>query len=232
MKVAQNVFPRLRGDGELTFDPDYISYPLKGHFGGVRIVRGFGLSFPISVLERYMAGILASLTHELTITEYSDWLVFVERLNEAVRAGRVRNVPVVKRVWSSDEEWFLDPESGEVYIYVSPNPPSMPIWEKVDVLGHLEAPDPAPLSGFKVGHITVMTAHIMKMSLETLVSRGLVEVLPSPVEVLWPKDRTERWYKDNVTNVVYRLIEHYRLEGADDIRWEAVPKAELSGKIQ
>jgi len=53
-----------------------------------------------------------------------------------------------------------------------------------------------------------MTAHIMKMSLETFVSRGLVEVLPSPVEVLWPKDRTERWYKDKVTNVVYRLIEH------------------------
>ncbi|MFZ0861319.1 MAG: hypothetical protein ABR881_22045 [Candidatus Sulfotelmatobacter sp.] len=179
-----------------------------------------------------MAGILASLTHELTITEYSDWLIFVERLNEAVRAGRVRNVPVLKRVWSSDEEWFLDPESDEVYVYVSPNPPSMPIWEKVDVLAHLEAPDPAPLGGFKVGQITVMTAHIMKMSLDALVSRGLVTVLPSPVERLWPKDRTERWYKDNVTNVVYRLIEHYRLEGADDIRWEVVPQAELSGKIQ
>jgi hypothetical protein len=72
----------------------------------------------------------------------------------------------------------------------------------------------------------------MKMSLQALVSRGLVEVLPSPVEALWPQDRTERWYKDNVTNVVYRLIEHYRLEGADDIRWEVVPQAELSGKIQ
>jgi hypothetical protein len=72
----------------------------------------------------------------------------------------------------------------------------------------------------------------MKMSLDALVSRGLVTVLPSPVERLWPKDRTERWYKDNVTNVVYRLIEHYRLEGAADIRWEVVPQAELSGKIQ
>jgi hypothetical protein len=61
-----------------------------------------------------MAGILDSLTHKLTITEYSDWLIFVERLNEAVRAGRVRRVPVVKRVWSSDEEWFLDPETGEI----------------------------------------------------------------------------------------------------------------------
>jgi hypothetical protein len=159
-------------------------------------------------------------------------LIFVERLNDAVRAGRIRKVPVVKRVWNSNEEWFLDLESGEVYVYASPNPPSMPIWERVDVLRHLEAPDPAPLSGFEVGQITVMTAHIMKMSLETLVSRGLVTMLPSPVEVPWPKDRTERWYKDNVTNVVYRLIEHHRLAGADDIRWEVVPQAELSGKIQ
>jgi hypothetical protein len=31
---------------------------------------------------------------------------------------------------------------------------------------------------------------------------------------------------------VYRLIEHYHLEGADDIRWEVVPQAELLGKIQ
>jgi hypothetical protein len=109
-------------------------------------------------------------------------------------------------VWNSNEEWFLDPDSGEVYVYVSPNAPSMPIWERVDVLRHLEAPDPDPISGSKVGQITVMTAYIMKMSLDALVSLGLVTVLPSPVERLWPKDRTERWYKDNVTNVVYRLI--------------------------
>jgi hypothetical protein len=108
----------------------------------------------------------------------------------------------------------------------------MPIWKKVDVLKHLEATDPAPLSVFKTGPITVMTAHIMKMSLDALVLRGLVEELPAPVEMRWPKDRTEKWYKDNASSVVYRLIEHCRLEGADDIRWEVVPQAESSGKIQ
>jgi hypothetical protein len=56
---------------------------------------------------------------------------------------------LVKRVWSIDEERFLDPKSGEVYVYVSPNPPTMPIWEKVDVLGHLEAPDPFPIISFQ-----------------------------------------------------------------------------------
>jgi hypothetical protein len=118
---------------------------------------------------------------------------------------------LVKRVWSIDEERFLDSKSGEVY--VSPNPPTMPIWEKVDVLGHLEAPDPSSISSFKVRQITVMTAHIMKMRLEALGSREPVEVLPSPLEVLWSKDRIERWYEGNVTDVVYRPIEHYRFEG-------------------
>ena len=127
-----------------------------------------------------MASILRLSDARATITEYSDWLIFVERLNEAVRAGRVRTVPVVKRVWASDEEWFLDPETGEIYVYCAPDSPSLPIWERLDVLKHLEATDPAPLSVFKTGPITVMTAHIMKMKLETLVGSGLVEALTPP----------------------------------------------------
>ena len=59
--------------------------------------------------ERTMAGILESLTQGLTITEYPDWVKFVERLNEAVRAGRVRKVPVLRPVWGKREQWFLDP---------------------------------------------------------------------------------------------------------------------------
>jgi hypothetical protein len=108
----------------------------------------------------------------------------------------------------------------------------LPRWEKVDVLRHLEASDPAPLSGFKVGPITVMMAHVMKLNIETLISRGLVEALPTPQTALVTKDRTERWYRDRVSNVVYRLSEYYPLKGADDIRWEVVPQAELAGKIQ
>jgi hypothetical protein len=179
-----------------------------------------------------MAGILDSITHELAITEYSDWLIFVERLNNAVQSGRVRRVPVVKPVWGKSEEWFLDPEIGEVYAYFPPNPPVLPIWKKVDVLKHLEASDPPPLSVFKVGPITPMTAHIMKMNLEALVGRGLAEELHLPAEVARSKDRTEKWYKDKLSNVVYRLSEYYGLHDADDIRWEVVPQTELSGNIQ
>ena len=79
-----------------------------------------------------MAGILSALTHELTITKYSDWLIFVERLDKNVRSGRVRKVPVVSECGNT-EEWFLDPETGETYVYCAPDSPSLPIWEKVDV---------------------------------------------------------------------------------------------------
>ena len=179
-----------------------------------------------------MASILESLTEQLTITEYGDWLVFVERLDQAVRSGCVRKVPVIKQVWARDEEWFLDPATGKIYVYAPPNPPSLPIWERVDVLRRDGMPDAPPLSIFKTGPITVMMAHVMKLRLEALVSRGLAEELPAPVAVPQSKDRTEKWYKDMVSNVVYRLSEYYSLHDADDLRWEVVPQALLNAKIQ
>jgi hypothetical protein len=180
-----------------------------------------------------MSSVLESLIEGLNFTEYQDWLTFVQRLAEATRTGRVRKIPVLKPVWSrSSEEWFLDPETSQVYVYVPPNAPSMPIWEKVDVLRHLDAEDPPPLSVFKLGQMTVMTAYIMKMSLEDLVRRGLAEELTVPAGVPRSKDKTERWYRDKVSNIVYRLSEYYGLKDADDMRWEVVPQAELGGKIQ
>jgi len=106
-----------------------------------------------------------------------------------------------------------------------------PIWERVDVLKHVEATDPAPLSVFKTGPITVMTAHIMKMKLETLMGSGLVEALTLPPALASSRRGTEKWFRDNVSNITYRLIECYGLEDRD-IRWEVVPQGELSGKIQ
>jgi hypothetical protein len=181
-----------------------------------------------------MTSTLESLAHGLIITEYSDWVIFVERLKDAVQSGRVRKIPALKRVWSRSEEWFLDAETGEVYVYLPPNPPTLPRWKKVDVLQLLETTDadPAPLSVFKIGQITPMMAHIMKMNLEDLVSRGSVEAIPPPVAALSSKDRTETWYRDKASNIVYRLSEYYGLKDADDIRWEIVPQSELSGKIQ
>lgn len=180
-----------------------------------------------------MSNILASLVQGLTLTEYKDWVRFVERLRQAIESESVRKISVVKVRWSPDEEWILDKKSGEVYVYVPPNPPVMPRWEKLDVLKHLEPkPDPAPLSVFKIGPLTPMQAHIIKLNLELLVSRGLADPMATPASVLPSKDGTEKWFRDTVSNIVYRLIEYYPLRGVDDIRWEVVPQAETSGRIQ
>jgi hypothetical protein len=181
-----------------------------------------------------MAGILESLSEGLTIAKHSDWVTFAERLDHAVRSGRVREVPVLKAVQGAGTayKWFLDPETGEIYGYVAPNPPVYPRWEKVDVLGNAEPLSPAPLSGIKIGPTTVMKAYFLKQQIEALVARGLVEVFPTPASASTSKDRAEIWYRDRVSNVVYRLSEYFPLKGADDIRWEIVPQGELNGKIQ
>ena len=97
---------------------------------------------------------------------------------------------------------------------------------------HVEAPDPTPLSVFKTGQITVMTAHVMKMKLEKLVASGLVEELSVPPSLASSRHGTERWFRDTVSNVTYRLIEYFGFPDADDMRWEVVPPAEQSGRIQ
>jgi hypothetical protein len=180
-------------------------------------------------------GILEFLTEGLNILVKPDWEAFVERLDRAVKSGRVREIPALKPVRRGVKryhQWFLDSETSDVYGYVAPDEHGRPIWEKIDVFENAEPPNPAPLSGIKIGPMTVMMGYFLKQQIEGLVARGLVEVLPTPTTALTSKDRTENWYRDRVSNVVYRLSEYYPLKGADDIRWEVVPQAELSGIIQ
>ncbi len=96
----------------------------------------------------------------------------------------------------------------------------------------VEAPEPTPLSVFRTGQITVMAAHVMKVKLEELVVSGLVEELPLPEILTSSKRGTERWFRDTMSNVTYRLIEYFGFLDADDIRWEVVPPAEQSGRLQ
>jgi hypothetical protein len=177
------------------------------------------------------------LTDQLTITEYRDWLVFVERLNEAVASGRVRRIPVTKTVYLKNEQWFLDPATDEVYVYVAPDSPILPIWEKVDVL-RLDQPtgkehsrevghaNQANLKVFTVGKISPAEAQSVRVALDILIRRGLVRVL-EPYGVSVSEGSTERWFQDNGTKAVYRLIERNNGE----IRWERVPQTLLRGQV-
>jgi hypothetical protein len=68
--------------------------------------------------------------------------------------------------------------------------------------------------------------------LEELVAGGLVEELSLPQSLASSRRGTERWFRDTVSNVTYRLIEYFGFLDADDIRWEVVPLAEQVGLIQ
>jgi hypothetical protein len=183
-----------------------------------------------------MASILESLTDQLVITKYDDWLVFVERLNAAVASGRVRRIPAAKTLHIETEQWFLDSATGEIYAYVPPDSPILPAWERVDLL-KLGQPNEeaysrevgrnnqANLKAFTIGEISHAEAQAVKMALDILIGRGLVRTLePNAVS----EGVSERWFQDLATEVVYRLIE---LNHADEIRWEVVPRSLLGGKI-
>jgi hypothetical protein len=77
-----------------------------------------------------------------------------------------------------------------------------------------------------------MAAYVMKMKLEELVAGGLVEELFPPKSLASSRRGTERWFRDTVSNVTYRLIEYFGFLDADDMRWEVVPPAEQRGGIQ
>jgi hypothetical protein len=45
-----------------------------------------------------------------------------------------------------DEEWYVDPSTGEIYVYVRPDDKILPKWERVDVFAKsiFDASLPAP----------------------------------------------------------------------------------------
>ena len=220
----------MKNTTEVTFPAGTVVYigpaaAKEGYSGG-----GFKFSFQIS--EECMAGILRSVTDGLTITEYEDWLIFVQRLQELVRSGRVRRVPqpVGNRRFAKEDEWYLDPETGETYVHVIPDAPVLPQWVKVDLLAPVDAPEPHAndLSVIPTGKKSRLEAKSLKGILEFLVHQGAVEAL-DPSNIAASGDSAEKWFKDLQTKVIYRLVE--RRDG-DDNRWERVPQSEVQMRVQ
>jgi len=179
-----------------------------------------------------MAGILGSLTDALTITEYEDWLIFVQRLQELVASGRVRRIPqpVGNKRFAKEDEWYLDPDTGEAYVHIIPDAPVMPQWVKVDLLAPVETPEPHAndLSVIPTGEKSRLEAKGLKGILDFLVQQGAVEAL-DPSSEPTSRDSTEKWFKDLQTKVVYRLIQK---GNGDDNRWERVPQSEVQIKVR
>lgn len=176
-----------------------------------------------------MAGLLRSLTDGLTITEYSDWQIFVKRLEDATRSGRARRVSATRRVFVQGEEWYADTETGEIYVYVSPDAPILPIWEKIDSFA-TSTPSkqhPKNLSVIPKGRMNGVEAGSLKTILALLVGQGIAEPV-SFDDLIYAPSANETWFRDRKTGIVYRLVEN----GAEDNKWERVPQHELRPKMQ
>jgi hypothetical protein len=159
--------------------------------------------------ESVMKNILASIADGLNIRDsYDDWLVFVARLHELVASGRIRRISSLpNRYFEKNDEWYLDPETGEIYVHGLPNAPVLPVWERFDIIEHTRAPKPLPddLSVIPIGKISRAEAKNLKGLLAFLARQGLVEIL-DPLNV--KSQACPGWrIKDLKTEAIYRLVE-------------------------
>ena len=178
-------------------------------------------------------------TERLTFSTPAEYVAFVRQLVEAVNDDRflVKRAACPLEALLSAPPWPTGDSIGhdlvcagcgrgfQLYVNVWNG---RNWWEPQSV----DAPDPTPLSVFPTGQITVMKAYVMKMELEELVAKGLAEELSPPQSLASSRRGTERWFRDTVSNVTYRLIEYFGFMDADDMRWEVVPPAEQAGRIQ
>jgi hypothetical protein len=179
-----------------------------------------------------MPGGLDSILNGLTISKRADWLVFVQRLEELVRSGRARRISPLWRALAQGEEWYLDTDSGEVYVYLSPDAPILPIWEKVDVFSKPEAPESheSGLGAIPTARMSRPETESLKEILKVLVRHGVAEVLDPPSSVpVASSEGAQSWYRDSQTKAVFRLVEG---PGDENSRWERVPANQKEVAIQ
>jgi hypothetical protein len=96
--------------------------------------------------EGHVQSLFGSLTNDLTLSDYDDWLIFDARLSGLVHTGCAKRVSALKVLHMPDEEWYVDPSTGEIYVYVRPDDKILPKWERVDVFAKsiLDSSLPSP----------------------------------------------------------------------------------------
>jgi hypothetical protein len=174
-----------------------------------------------------MSGILSAVTKGLTITQHADWLIFVERLKELTLSGRITRILALKTHYFADgDEWYLDPETGEIYVHGVPNAPKLPNWEQFDLMKHTRTPGPRPtsLSAIPAGMMSRVQTLSLKALLSFLTRKGIAEALDPSNNEAESEGSTEKWFRDTQTKVVYRLIED---KHSGNGLWATVPKSEL-----
>jgi len=67
--------------------------------------------------------------HFASIRDYTE---LRRKLSEAISRGYVEQIPCTKIIVSSDEEWYRDKETGELYCLDAPGEQSWGGWTRID----------------------------------------------------------------------------------------------------
>lgn len=173
-----------------------------------------------------MTSLLGSLADGLAITNYDDWLIFTQRLENLLHDDKIKRIPALpSNHFAPGDEWYLDPETGEIYVHGIPNAPTLPTWEKFDIVAHTQEPPPHPndLSVIPAGEKSALEAKGLKGFMDFLIVQGVVEAIPPSCHYA-PADSTEEWFKERGTGKIYRLV---RSSDGERNRWERVPDNKL-----
>ena len=139
-------------------------------------------------------------------------------INSLVDAGHLRRIAALRMLHVRDEEWFLEPISGDIYVNVRPDDKILPTWEKVDIFAPTVAEESKDIrvAGLKIiptGEINSQTATGLQWLLSILVEQGKLEIIPPTTSLnQGSSGNAETWYREYATGDVYRLIERDRLD--------------------
>lgn len=156
-----------------------------------------------------------SLISDLNIHHHSDWVVFDKRLESAIATGRARKVQKARTIFAPSEEWYLDPESGEIYAYLRPDDRVLPQWTKVDVFANPEVKKSDPkdiatsgLTAIPTGKMDQNWARSLKYLLQRMVEQGEVEIIANPEPGPSAESALQTTFRELRTGIVYRLVEY------------------------
>lgn len=150
--------------------------------------------------------IFEELTEGITLVNLAGWDTFRDRLSAAVSVEAVRRIRPLFLYYSSIEEWYVDPTSGDIFVYVPFNgDKGFPKFEKVDVFSPPIHKQPVylndvGLSGFKVGPQAPESVRFIEYVLELWLKSGEIQEVASPAgDVLsirtFHEWKTGRWFQ-------------------------------------
>lgn len=162
------------------------------------------------------ARLFESLTSDLNIHHHSDWVVFDNRLESAIRAGRARKIQKTRTIYAPSEEWYLDPANGDIYVYLRPDDRVLPEWTKVDLFAKPEVKETNPkdmtisgLSAIPTGETDQIRGRSLKYLLQRMAEHGEIEVVTNPTPgVAITEGALEVVFREVRTGLLYRLVEY------------------------